>query len=95
MLAGGQIAASVVMQNWSHDDACASSPGQSWQSVIPPSSMVAMDIFRDMSVAAAACAADPAAKAARKTTARTRTSLLIGLTVVLPLHRVQNRMVAG
>jgi hypothetical protein len=39
--------------------------------------MVAMDIFKDMSVATAECAAVPAANAARKTTARMRTSLLI------------------
>ena len=57
--------------------------------------MTAIDILRDMLVAAAACAAVPAAKAARKTTVRMRASVLIEQTVVLPLHRVQIRMVAG
>jgi hypothetical protein len=91
---GAQIAAIEVTQNWSHADAWPSSPGQSWQSGMPPS-IFAIDIFRDMSVEAAARAAVPAAKAARKTTARMRTSVRIGQTVVLPLHRVQIRMVAG
>lgn len=88
--AGVQIAASEVTQNWSHADVWPSSPGQSWQSGMSPS-ISDIDIFRDMSVKVAACAAVPAAKAARKTTARMRTSLLIGQTVVPALRRVQIR----